>query len=113
MTESASVPDDFRSLIDAVVCTESATDTEIAELMALLDGNVAAQRFYLEYCRLHAELSLSFQGEPAHQTTLDLIDRQEVFSSVRPSPSLLASAFGNIVSWGSTGTTVAPSSFMR
>jgi hypothetical protein len=100
-----SLPDELRSLADAV-CSETASDEQIEAIGTLLEGDKAAQRFFLGYCRLHTELLFSFRGQQAHQSALAAIRFQ---ATVAASPSMLGiiSATDGSTGWLSSGWPVA------
>ena len=97
---------ELRSLVDAV-CTETASEDSLDALGTLLQGNEAAQQFYLKYCRLHAELYLACRGQQAHKAVLEVIRSRKA-----PPPSsspvvFLASAVHGTVGYFSSGWPLA------
>ena len=96
----------LRSLVDAI-CTETASEDSLDALGTLLLGNVAAQQFYLKYCRLHAELYLACRGQQAHKAVLEVI-RSRKATTASPSPvTFLGSAVHGTVGYFSSGWPLA------
>ena len=70
------------------VCSETISEVERAELQRLLQGNPAAQRFYLQYCRLHAELRYLHRPQQAQQQRLSSSPSSDLITGEPATPML-------------------------
>jgi ferric-dicitrate binding protein FerR (iron transport regulator) len=79
------IPEDLRELIDAHVAG-TLTEVQLADLDARLCADADARRYFVRYCRLHADLGLLVRAQRAGSRALRQLDGPEPPAAPELSP---------------------------
>ena len=81
-----------------VVCDGRASDTDLAELDAILSGDETIRQEYFDYCQLHATLELDLRAQRVARKAWEQIDAELPTCSAVARPIVTPSSAGGVAS---------------